>query len=238
MEKAQNFWYIIPAMLAESGKPQKALLYGLITSLTRGNGCCTASNFYLAEKLGKKDTSIIRTYLTELEKEGWIYLHNRKSRKRSICLAVGKNWGEIPQRVEKTTRQRVEKTTPSIISNSNNYILPFSKFWDLYDKKVCRPKCERKWELLPVKDKEAIMLYIPKYIKAQPDKKFRKNPETFLNNRSWEDELIPAKEVDKKAGLVKLHDGTYAKWYNGRWVSSTDNFVKIDLHYYPELAKR
>ena len=32
--------------------------------------------------------------------------------------------------------------------------------------------------------------YIPKYKQAQPDKQYRKNPETFLRNRSWEDELI------------------------------------------------
>ena len=32
--------------------------------------------------------------------------------------------------------------------------------------------------------------YIPNYKSATPDKKYRKNPETFLNNRSWKDELI------------------------------------------------
>jgi hypothetical protein len=34
------------------------------------------------------------------------------------------------------------------------------------------------------------MEYIPNYRAATPDKTYRKNPETFLNNKSWNDELI------------------------------------------------
>ena len=40
------------------------------------------------------------------------------------------------------------------------------------------------------REREAIMKYIPLYKEAQPDKKFRKDPDTFLNNKSWNDELI------------------------------------------------
>lgn len=69
----------------------------------------------------------------------------------------------------------------------------FSDFWDLYDKKVGRPKSERKWARLSVAEKEAIMEFIPRYKANQPDKQYRKNPETFLNNRAWEDELINEK---------------------------------------------
>jgi hypothetical protein len=40
------------------------------------------------------------------------------------------------------------------------------------------------------------MDYIPKYKIAQPDKKFRKDPQTFLNNKSWLDEIIPSKNAE------------------------------------------
>ena len=66
----------------------------------------------------------------------------------------------------------------------------FSIFWNLYDKKVGRPKCEKLWEKLTVKEKHACLNYIPLYRQAQPDKQFRKNPETFLRNKSWNDEII------------------------------------------------
>lgn len=68
----------------------------------------------------------------------------------------------------------------------------FITFWDMYDKKVGKPKCEKKWDKLPVKERKAILDYLPLYKQSQPDKRYRKNPETFLNNRSWEDELIIA----------------------------------------------
>lgn len=66
----------------------------------------------------------------------------------------------------------------------------FESFWNLYGKKISRPKCEKKWSKLSKKDRDAILAYIPGYVKSTPDIKYRKNPETFLNNRSWEDEII------------------------------------------------
>jgi uncharacterized protein YdaU (DUF1376 family) len=67
----------------------------------------------------------------------------------------------------------------------------FDDFWEEYDKKVGKKEIiEKKWEKLPQKTKEEILRYIPNYKLSQPDKKFRKNPETFLNNESWNDEII------------------------------------------------
>lgn len=71
----------------------------------------------------------------------------------------------------------------------------FNDFWNLYDKKVGKKdKIEKKWNGLSQKTKEKIMEYIPNYIISQPNKRFRKNPETFLNNDGWEDELIMPEE--------------------------------------------
>lgn len=66
----------------------------------------------------------------------------------------------------------------------------FAEFWNLYDKKVDLPKSKAKWSKLGPADKKAIMAYIPEYKRSQPDKKYRKHPTTFLNNRSWENEII------------------------------------------------
>lgn len=74
----------------------------------------------------------------------------------------------------------------------------FDEFWDAYDKKVARPKCERLYAPLSAQDREAIMQYIPLYKQAQPEKRYRKNPETFLRNRSWEDEIIQANETSNR----------------------------------------
>lgn len=70
-------------------------------------------------------------------------------------------------------------------------IYPFEEFWNDYDKKVgSKDKLIPKWKRLSDNDKVIIREYIPLYKNAQPDKKFRKNPETFINNKSWNDEII------------------------------------------------
>ena len=67
----------------------------------------------------------------------------------------------------------------------------FGEFWDLYDKKRGdKGKIEKKWMRLTEAERESVMKYIPLYKESQPDKKFRKDPDTFLNNKSWNDELI------------------------------------------------
>lgn len=82
----------------------------------------------------------------------------------------------------------------------------FEDFWNDYDKKVGRrDKIEKKWNELNQKTKEEIMEFIPKYKISQTDKQFRKNPETFLNNESWKDELIiptKKKEIGSMRQLV------------------------------------
>lgn len=66
----------------------------------------------------------------------------------------------------------------------------FDTFWNTYNKKVGRDKCLKLWAKLSAKDKAECLSYIPLYVKAQPDKQYRKNPETFLRNKSWHDEII------------------------------------------------
>lgn len=78
---------------------------------------------------------------------------------------------------------------PTVI-DPEEYELSFENFWRLYDKKVGKPNCEKKWNALSKSDRRAAIEYIPLYIAAQPDKQFRKNPQTFLNQKSWNDEII------------------------------------------------
>lgn len=73
----------------------------------------------------------------------------------------------------------------------------FDRFWTLYNKKVGRSKTEKKFKSLPKAEKEAILLALPAYVKSTPDVKFRKDPLTYLNNRSWEDEIIQPRNTQE-----------------------------------------
>jgi len=69
--------------------------------------------------------------------------------------------------------------------------IDFDFFWDFYDKKVGeKVKIKKKWDKLTDVEREKAFNFIESYKIAQPDKYYRKNPETFINNKSWNDEII------------------------------------------------
>jgi uncharacterized protein YdaU (DUF1376 family) len=107
---------------------------------------------------------------------------NQYTKKGGHKAAHMTNHMENRNRNEDINKDRSEKINVS-----------FENFWNLYDKKRGDiKKLNAKWISLSDKDRQDIMDYIPKYKLAQPDKAFRKDPQTFLNNHSWNDEIIPA----------------------------------------------
>lgn len=86
---------------------------------------------------------------------------------------------------------KTEKETTSIeVAKKEDENLSFEVFWKLYDKKVGKTKAQKLYDALSVEDRKAAIEYIPLYKQSRPDKQYRKNPETFLRNRAWEDEII------------------------------------------------
>lgn len=68
--------------------------------------------------------------------------------------------------------------------------IQFESFWNLYDKKIGdKEKLLTKWKKLKQSEKDIIFKTLPEYVKAT-EKKFRKNPETYFNNKAWNDEII------------------------------------------------
>ena len=67
----------------------------------------------------------------------------------------------------------------------------FEDFWNGYNKKIgSKSNVEKKFSKLKQETKELIMNHIFEYVKATPDKTFRANPETYLNQKRWENEII------------------------------------------------
>lgn len=95
--------------------------------------------------------------------------------------------------IEEDKKNNIDSSLRSesdISSNDSSDEYSFDSFWDLYDKKVGKDKASKLYAQLSAKDKKAIFEYLPRYKRSQPDKKYRKNPETFLRNHSWNDEII------------------------------------------------
>lgn len=94
----------------------------------------------------------------------------------------------------------------------------FENAWNLYDKKVGnKADLKRRWNSLSKTDRKAATEYIPSYVLSQPDKKYRKNFQTFINQRGWEDEIIglsapeQASQPQQQSNINKLIEETKVK---------------------------
>ena len=53
---------------------------------------------------------------------------------------------------------------------------PFYEIWEMYDKPVgVQKRLRQRWKALLYNDKKAIFAYVPLYVKARPDRKYRKD---------------------------------------------------------------
>tara|TARA_R110002153_G_scaffold238168_4_gene392461 strand:- start:14066 stop:14767 length:702 start_codon:yes stop_codon:yes gene_type:complete len=86
---------------------------------------------------------------------------------------------------DKNLRTKEVKNVITKVTNDR-----FDDFWNMYDKKTGLPKCKAKFSKLADSDIELIFKNLPAYVASTPDKKFRKNPEVWINNQCWHDEII------------------------------------------------
>jgi hypothetical protein len=83
----------------------------------------------------------------------------------------------------------------------------FDNAWDLYEKKVgCKDKLKKKWNSMTKADRKAATEFIPLYVLSTPDRQYRKNFQTFLNQRGWEDEIIGAERPATAPPAVLTED--------------------------------
>lgn len=80
----------------------------------------------------------------------------------------------------------------------------------MYDKQVGNVReLKFQYDQLGYFEKLKIAEHIPKYKQAQPDKQFRKDFKNYLNDRTWNDEIIPRTtngKVKKKYGNTAPDD--------------------------------
>lgn len=79
----------------------------------------------------------------------------------------------------------------------------FEEFWDLYDYKKSRDKAEKAWKTLNQEEKALALQHAPVYAQSTPDKQFRKHPTTYLNNKSFNDEIIE-RTISTKLSYAEL----------------------------------
>lgn len=82
----------------------------------------------------------------------------------------------------------------------------FSVFWNLYNKKVGdKIRCEKKWNKLKDTDREKIIDMIPFWKSQFSNIQFQPFPETFLNQKRWEDVIENNSEDDIDMNTYQLN---------------------------------
>ena len=76
---------------------------------------------------------------------------------------------------------------------------PFDKIWEMYDKPIGdQEQLRQRWNTLPHDDKKAIFAYVPLYVQARPERKYRKDFANFLTCRTWETAPINSEELQNE----------------------------------------
>ena len=84
----------------------------------------------------------------------------------------------------------------------------FEYVWEMYGKPVGnKTQLEKQWNELFDEEREAILAYVPQYVAARPDPKYRKNFCNFLAGRTWETEPI----IPTPYGKYKRNADTISK---------------------------
>lgn len=128
------------------------------------------------------------------------------SRRQSYVSSRSANKaGKVVKKEEKLTHKKNiqasydnhmenENENKTIIKNKRETVKKddsgFDEFWNLYDKKVGKEKSIREWLRLTEIERVDAITYIPAYKLSKEEKKFRKDPERFLRNKTWLDEII------------------------------------------------
>ena len=167
-------------------------------------------------KLSEKDMlSICKAYDSEIwdkfKVEDGLYYNDRmlnETIRRQKFSESRRNNAKSPKKEstsEAYAKHMETETENRTITINENINIDFEWFWNDYDKKVGdKQKLKKKWNKLTDEERQNAMNYLDLYKQSVPDKQFRKNPETFLNNKSWNDEII-------NRSITPIHKLTYAE---------------------------
>ena len=95
---------------------------------------------------------------------------------------------------DKRSLPSITESTSEITPKIEIALKTFNNFWLLYDKRTNQKKCFKIWLKIKSELHTTIYSHVKEYVKSTPDKKYRKNPETYLNNECWNDEIVKGKD--------------------------------------------
>lgn len=183
------------------------------------NGRCHANNQYFMNLYGVSKVTISKR-INRLVKTGHLksvivyHKDSKQVKNRYLTILAHPMEANLNRGIKDILKENSTSSSLNKTSLISGYI--FEDFWNDYDKKVGdKERIQKKFEGLSEKVREEIRLHLPKYKDAQPEKKFRKNPETFLNQKGWTNEIIQSNTNGKS---------------NSKNQSRVEDFIGSPLH--------
>ena len=114
---------------------------------------------------------------------------------------------------DKEKKRKENESKVKLIDNE------FEDWWIWYDYKKSKDKAQKAWNILTKEEKLLALKNVQAYVESTPDKQFRKHPTTYLNQKSFNDEIIPrtsnATRVAPKITAEQLHEA-HTKFFSER----------------------
>ena len=115
---------------------------------------------------------------------GWFFEHSKLENMSQFVILFGTLPNTIDALIKyagETKRKLIEK----------DFIIPFENFWKAYNKKINKKRTEGLWNRISQKEKIEAFNGIKNYDRYLGINTWRtkKDPSTYLSERSWEDEL-------------------------------------------------
>lgn len=155
------------------------------------------------EAIGIKNFRTYVNTLNDLVEWGFIKMVEKsKNQHSSNIVAIVKNAKATTKALDKAVQKHSQKQCKSKDTiykqeTINLEQITFDQFWELYGKKVGdKKKCNSKWDKLPDFDRQKIIDTLPAFKSKITDKKFQPFPETYLNQRRWDDEIETQQKID------------------------------------------
>lgn len=138
--------------------------------------------------------------MIEIDKNNRIFIPNWGKHQNEEGLEKIREQGRLRQKAYREKQNKITlcnvtpPVTPALCNGTEEEeeedkdTEEFERFWDLYNKKEDRKKCFTKWNNLKAKERELIFKTVSNYVASTPDKKYRKNPLTWLNGECWNNE--------------------------------------------------
>ena len=123
----------------------------------------------------------------------------------SVC-----NAGKEKKRKENISKVKLSKVT--IVDDK------FEDWWLWYDNKKNKDKAQTIWNTLTEQEKNIALQCVKDYVESTPDKQYRKHPTTYLNQKSFNDEITIRNTSNQRTtpkitpeqsyeGLIKFRNG-------------------------------